>query len=152
MHTKPASPRQWQLRQPAVAASVVLATGRRSEKYAPICADSAAGKLLSWRRDFIGYSLRQCARRNLDEAVIWGMIGKLSKLAAGSLYTNISDSRVVIDFLSGIAAACGLPGDTVANLRTAITANHCAAGCLSNTPEYSATGSAWPRHGNAVKP
>ena len=52
------------------------------------------------------------------------MIGKISKLAAGHLYTNVSHSRVDIGFLAGVAASCGVPDKMVKALRAAVTANH----------------------------
>jgi cobalt-precorrin-5B (C1)-methyltransferase len=76
--------------------TIVLSTGRRSEKYAqrefPLPEESfiLAG-------DYIGYSLKNIARRGFRKAVIWGMVGKMSKLAAGNLYTNVSDSSVDIE-------------------------------------------------------
>ncbi len=101
----------------------VLTTGRRSEKFAqselslPVECFIQAG-------DFIGYSLKECARRNIIRVIIWGMTGKISKLAAGHFYTNVSDSRVDIGFLAEVATDCGIPDETVENLRTAVTANH----------------------------
>ena len=63
-------------------------------------------------------------RRGFSEAIIWGMTGKISKLAAGHLYTNISDSRIDIGYLAEIALDCGVPEQTVDPLRNAVTANH----------------------------
>jgi len=102
---------------------VVLTTGRRSEKFAqkelalPEECFIQAG-------DFIGYSLHECVKRLLDKVIVWGMTGKISKMAAGHLYTNISDSRVDIDFLVEIAAGCGIPDEKLDDLRAAVTANH----------------------------
>jgi cobalt-precorrin-5B (C1)-methyltransferase len=102
---------------------VVLTTGRRSEKFAQgklVLADECfiqAG-------DFIGYSLRECAKRRLAKVIVWGMTGKLSKLAAGHLYTNVSHSRVDIGFLAEVAASCGVPDKIIKALRAAVTANH----------------------------
>jgi cobalt-precorrin-5B (C1)-methyltransferase len=102
---------------------VVLTTGRRSEKFAqrelalPEECFVQAG-------DFIGYSLEQCARRSFEKVIVWGMMGKLSKLAAGHMYTNVSDSKVDISLLTKIALDCGVPEETVKSLRAAVTANH----------------------------
>jgi cobalt-precorrin-5B (C1)-methyltransferase len=74
--------------------------------------------------DFIGYSVKECAKRRLDKVIIWGMMGKISKLAAGHLYTNVSHSKVNIAFLAGVAASCGMPDEMVKVLRGAVTANH----------------------------
>jgi cobalt-precorrin-5B (C1)-methyltransferase len=102
---------------------VVLTTGRRSEKFAqrelalPEECFVQAG-------DFIGYSLEQCARRSFEKVTIWGMMGKLSKLAAGHMYTNVSDSKVDINLLAQIALDCGVPEETAQSLKAAVTANH----------------------------
>ncbi len=102
---------------------VVLTTGRRSEKFAQ-SELALAEECFIQAGDFIGYSLRECVRRHLAKVTVWGMTGKISKLAAGHLYTNVSDSRVDIGFLAGVAAGCGVPQKTVDTLRGAVTANH----------------------------
>jgi cobalt-precorrin-5B (C1)-methyltransferase len=102
---------------------VVLTTGRRSEKFAQNEL-ALAEECFVQAGDFIGYALEQCARRSFQKITLWGMTGKLSKLAAGHLYTNVSHSRVDIDFLVGVAMDCGVPDKIVKTLRTAVTANH----------------------------
>ena len=102
---------------------VVLTTGRRSEKFAQ-GELALAEECFVQAGDFIGYSLKECARRSFQKVTVWGMMGKLSKLAAGHMYTNVSDSRVDIGFLAGVAAGCGVPDKIVKALRTAVTANH----------------------------
>jgi cobalt-precorrin-5B (C1)-methyltransferase len=102
---------------------VVLTTGRRSEKYAQNELGLAVECYIQ-AGDFIGYSLNECVKRRIDKVTIWGMTGKISKMAAGHLYTNISDSRVDIGFLAEVALACCVPVETVEGLKTAVTANH----------------------------
>ncbi len=102
---------------------VVLTTGRRSERFAqkelalPEECFIQAG-------DFIGYSLEECANKGVAKTTVWGMVGKISKLAAGHMYTNVSDSAVSIDFMAGLAAECGMPDEEIKALRQAVTANH----------------------------
>jgi cobalt-precorrin-5B (C1)-methyltransferase len=102
---------------------VVLTTGRRSEKFAQKEL-SLPGECFLQAGDFIGYSLEECARRHLAKAIVWGMIGKISKLATGHLYTNVSDSRVDIGFLARVAAGCGVPDEVLRILPEAVTASH----------------------------
>ncbi len=102
---------------------VVLTTGRRSEKFAQREL-ALAEECFVQAGDFIGYALEQCARRSFQKVTIWGMTGKLSKLAAGHLYTNVSDSKVDVGFLAGMAMDCGVPDKIVKALRAAVTANH----------------------------
>ncbi len=101
---------------------VVLTTGRRSEKFAQgemaldaVCFVQAG--------DFIGFSLKQCARRRLARVTVWGMMGKISKLAAGHLYTNVSDSGIDTGFLAQVAAESGVPPELLEPLREAVTAS-----------------------------
>ena len=101
----------------------VLTTGRRSEKFAQKELDLAEECFIQ-AGDFIGYSLKECANKDLDKIFIWGMIGKISKLALGHMYTNISDSKVDIGFLSEVAATSGVPDKTLHDLQGSITANH----------------------------
>lgn len=102
---------------------VVLTTGRRSEKFArrefPL-----AEEAFILMGDFVGHALEECARRKVVEVIIWGMVGKLSKVANGDFYTNVSDSRIDVDFLAGIAADCGVTETTLVALRGAVTAHH----------------------------
>jgi len=102
---------------------IVLTTGRRSEKFAQNKI-ALPEECFIQMGDFIGYALERCAAKNIGSVTIWGMVGKISKIAAGHLYTNISDSQVDIGFLVGVAAACGLPQEKLDELKGAVTANH----------------------------
>jgi cobalt-precorrin-5B (C1)-methyltransferase len=102
---------------------VVLTTGRRSEKFAQ-SELALPEECFVQAGDFIGYSLEECATRNLFKVVVWGMTGKISKLAAGHLYTNVSDSTVDIGFLAEVAASCSVPDEILNDLKEAVTANH----------------------------
>jgi len=102
---------------------VVLTTGRRSERFAQ-SEMALPDECFIQAGDFIGYSLEQCFNKNIPRATIWSMTGKISKLAAGHLYTNISDSQVDIGFLVGVAADCGLSEEELKNLNGSVTANH----------------------------
>jgi cobalt-precorrin-5B (C1)-methyltransferase len=102
---------------------IVLTTGRRSEKFAQNEL-ALAEECFIQAGDFIGYALEQCARRSFPKVIVWGMMGKLSKLAAGHMYTNVSHSRVDISLLTKLAVDCGVPEKIVQSLREAVTANH----------------------------
>jgi cobalt-precorrin-5B (C1)-methyltransferase len=100
-----------------------LTTGRRSEKFAQ--------KELKLKEecfiqagDYIGFSIQECLKKHFLKAIIWGMIGKISKLAAGHLYTNISDSEVNMDILVTAARDAGAPAEIVQSMRVAVSANH----------------------------
>jgi cobalt-precorrin-5B (C1)-methyltransferase len=102
---------------------VVFTTGRRSEKYAQneLKLSQESFVLVG---DHIGYALKECVGKPLRRVVIWGMTGKISKLAAGSLYTNISESDIDIGFLMRIAEKCGIPANVLGELSKANNANH----------------------------
>lgn len=103
---------------------VVLTTGRRSEKHAQAALPDLADECFAQMGDFIGFALEEAAKRPFERVTVWAMFGKMSKLAAGAFYTNVSDSVVDIRFLAGVAARCGVPDDRLAELRQAVTANH----------------------------
>jgi cobalt-precorrin-5B (C1)-methyltransferase len=107
---------------------IVLTTGRRSEKYA-----QAELKLPEecyvQAGDHIGLALDECVKNNITRIHIWGMAGKLSKLAVGEFYTHVEKSQVDIGFLAGLAAnlpGVNLPGDEsqLNALGKAVTAHH----------------------------
>lgn len=103
--------------------TVVLSTGRRSEKHAQKeLALPEESYILAG--DYIGYSLKEIARKGFRKAIVWGMIGKISKLAAGSLYTNVSDSAVDIAIMARLAAECNIPPHVIDLLSRSVTANH----------------------------
>lgn len=103
--------------------TAVLTTGRRSEKFAQAELKVPEESYIQ-AGDFIGFSLKECARKELSRVIVWGMIGKISKLADGHMYTNVSDSQVDIGFMAEVAAECGIPKETVEALGKAVTANH----------------------------
>ncbi len=101
----------------------VLTTGRRSERFAQKELQLPEECYIQ-ASDFIGYSLKECARKGVTKVIVWGMVGKISKLADGHFYTNISDGAVNIELLVESTADCGLPNDTIQSLNGAVTANH----------------------------
>jgi len=100
---------------------VILTTGRRSEKFAQRRLKLPEECFIQMG-DFVGYALKECARKGFRKAVIWGMIGKLSKLARGVFYTHSSASEVDLNFLAEVAKGCGVRD--VGRLREAVTAHH----------------------------
>jgi cobalt-precorrin-5B (C1)-methyltransferase len=87
----------------------VLTTGRRSEKFAQRELKLPEEAFIQMG-DFVDYALRECAKRKLAKVSLWGMVGKISKLANGHFYTHISSSEVDINFLSKVALNCGVSG------------------------------------------
>ncbi len=103
--------------------TAVLTTGRRSEKFAQAELKLPEESYIQ-AGDFIGFSLKECVWKGLTRVIVWGMIGKITKLADGHMYTNVSDSQVDIGFMAGVASDCGVPKETAEALGKAVTANH----------------------------
>ena len=71
--------------------------------------------------NFIGFMLERAAERKLKRVLLFGHIGKLSKVAAGVFYTHnrIADGR--LEALAAYAAAEGLPQEAVRRILAATT-------------------------------
>ena len=103
---------------------VVLATGSRSEAYAlgawpdipPVCVVEVG--------DFTGIALRHAAGAGMRRAVFVGMIGKITKLAAGVMMTHFHRSEVDTDLLAEVARATGAPAGIVDAATETATARH----------------------------
>jgi len=99
---------------------IVLTTGRRSEKYAQreLALPDACYQQVG---DYIGFTLDAARRHDFRQVYVWGMVGKLSKLADGVFETHVRDSRIDITFMCRVAEAIGVPDGA---LRQAVTARH----------------------------
>lgn len=112
---------------------LVLTTGGKSEQYAMALYPGAAEQAFIQVGDFIGVGVRQCARRGVERAIVVGMMGKLSKMAAGRMQTHAAGSEVDMELLAGLAAELGAGDGLLAEIRRAATARRvlelcCAAG------------------------
>ncbi|MDI3328118.1 MAG: cobalt-precorrin-5B (C(1))-methyltransferase, partial [Alicyclobacillaceae bacterium] len=101
---------------------LVLTTGGRSEKVAMRELPDLPEEAFIEMGDFLGYSLKQCARRRVAKVTLCGMIGKFSKAAAGHMHLHSKGSSVDLGWLADLAADTGVPGDIVDELRGANTA------------------------------
>jgi cobalt-precorrin-5B (C1)-methyltransferase len=103
---------------------VVLTTGGKSESYAMQMMPDAPEEEFIQMGDFVGIAVRHCARRGLRQAVIVGMIGKLSKMADGKMQTHAAGSEVNMELLATLAAEIGASAATCEQIRSANTARH----------------------------
>jgi cobalt-precorrin-5B (C1)-methyltransferase len=103
---------------------LVLTTGGKSEQYARQLHPRLTDQAFIQVGDFIGVGIKQCARRGVARAIVVGMIGKLSKMAAGKLQTHVAGSEVDLDFLANLAGDAGGNDALAAEIRTANTARH----------------------------
>ncbi len=104
--------------------AVVLSTGGRTERAARRLLPDLPETCFVEVGDFTGAALRRAVERGVGDVVFVGMVGKLTKLAAGVLMTHWTKSRVDPDVLAGLAAHAGVDAATVERVREANTARH----------------------------
>ncbi|MGH4015757.1 MAG: cobalt-precorrin-5B (C(1))-methyltransferase [Pseudonocardiaceae bacterium] len=102
--------------------TLVLATGGRTERGAMRLLPHLPPVAFVEVGDFTGAALRRAVEHGLTEVVFVGMIGKLTKLAAGLLMTHYTRSKVDTGLLAEITAGHGGSPDDVAEIRSAPTA------------------------------
>jgi cobalt-precorrin-5B (C1)-methyltransferase len=110
---------------------LVLTTGGRSETYAMKLYPHLPEAAFIQMGDFVGVAIKHCARREIDRAVIVGMIGKLSKMANGKMQTHAAGSEVNMDLLADLVAELGADEDFQAQIRASNTARHVLELCKS---------------------
>ena len=103
--------------------TVVLTTGGRSEEFAKKIVDLPEHSFVQMG-DFSGYTIQQCAKKEIKKAYVVGFIGKLAKMAAGVKQTHVKGSKVDTNFLSELAKNCGAGENTIEQIRKANTARH----------------------------
>jgi cobalt-precorrin-5B (C1)-methyltransferase len=104
--------------------TVVLSTGGRTEKAAmALYPDLAAGCFVEVG-DFTGAALRRAVDGGLTRVNFVGMVGKLTKLAAGVLMTHYTRSAVDRELLATVTAEVGGASELVAQVGAANTARH----------------------------
>jgi len=104
--------------------ALVLTTGGKSEQYARALHPGLADQAFVQVGDFIGVGVKHGARRGVTRLIVVGMIGKLSKMAAGKLQTHVAGSEVDVGFLSELAIARGADAELATAIRAANTARH----------------------------
>jgi cobalamin biosynthesis protein CbiD len=72
--------------------------------------------------NFVGFMLEECVRCGFKQVVLWGHVGKLAKVAAGSFqtYNRIADGRA--EAVAALAAVRGAGADLVGAILDAPTA------------------------------
>jgi cobalt-precorrin-5B (C1)-methyltransferase len=103
--------------------TVVLTTGGRSEDFAKKIVDLPEHCFVQMG-DFSGYTIQQCARKEIKKAYVVGFIGKLAKMAAGVKQTHVKGSKVDMNFLAEIAKKCNADQITIESIKKANTARH----------------------------
>jgi cobalt-precorrin-5B (C1)-methyltransferase len=103
---------------------VVLATGSRSEAYAMSTWPDIPAVCVVEVGDFTGIALRRAAGAGMRRATFVGMVGKITKLAAGVMMTHFHRSEVDTDLLAEVARATDAPARIVAAATETATARH----------------------------
>jgi cobalt-precorrin-5B (C1)-methyltransferase len=106
------------------ARTLVVTTGGKSEAYAMKLHADLPEEAFIQMGDFVGATLKHCARRRLQRVIIVGMIGKLSKMAGGKMQTHAAGSEVSMELLASLAAELGGRPETLDEIRRANTARH----------------------------
>ncbi|MGH3716771.1 MAG: cobalt-precorrin-5B (C(1))-methyltransferase [Micromonosporaceae bacterium] len=104
--------------------TLVLCTGGRTEKGAMALLPGLPDVCFVEVGDFTGAALRTAVERGLTEVVFVGMVGKLSKLAAGVLMTHYTRSAVDRGLLARLTARAGGDPALVSEVDGANTARH----------------------------
>lgn len=101
---------------------VVLTSGRQSERYAQASLSFPETAYIQMG-DQLSFTLAECSRIGFDRVHMWGMMGKLSKIAVGHLNTHYTKSSIELDFLLDLARKTGATEEDLEDLRTAGTAH-----------------------------
>jgi cobalt-precorrin-5B (C1)-methyltransferase len=104
--------------------TIVLCTGGRTEKGAMALLPDLPEVCFIEVGDFTGAALRMAVERGIARVVFVGMVGKLTKLAAGVLMTHYTRSAVDTGLLGRLTAACGGSAALVVEVEAANTARH----------------------------
>ncbi len=105
-------------------ATLVLATGGRTEKAAMQLLPDLPTVSFVEVGDFTGAALREAVDRGLTRVVFVGMAGKLTKLAGGILMTHYTRSQVDPGLLGRLTLDAGGSAELAAEVTKANTARH----------------------------
>ncbi|MCV0410617.1 cobalt-precorrin-5B (C(1))-methyltransferase [Nitrosopumilus sp.] len=103
--------------------TVVLTTGGRSEDFAKKIVNLPDHCFVQMG-DFSGYTIQQCAKKNIKKAYVVGFIGKLAKMAAGVKQTHVKGSKVDMMFLAKLAEKANANENVIESIKKANTARH----------------------------
>ena len=105
--------------------TVALTTGGRSEEFVKLFFNNTLPEhSLIQMGDFVGYAIKQCQTKKVNNVVIAGFIGKLTKIAMGIKQTHVKGSHVDMEFMANLARDCACSADIVSKIMKANTARH----------------------------
>lgn len=101
---------------------VAMTTGGKTERFAMKLFPHLPEVAFIEMGDFLGYALKECVRARISKAILVAMIGKLSKMAMGTMQTHAAGSSVDLDFLAEVAGRCGASEAAQAEIRASTMA------------------------------
>lgn len=104
--------------------TLVLVTGGRTEKGAMALLPDLPEVCFVEVGDFTGAAIRRARENSLQHVVFVGMVGKLTKLAAGVLMTHYTRSKVDPGLLAEVTRAAGGSSEVADQVAAANTARH----------------------------
>jgi cobalt-precorrin-5B (C1)-methyltransferase len=104
--------------------TLVLCTGGRTEKGAMALLAGLPEVCFVEVGDFTGAALRRAVEHGIGRVIFVGMVGKLTKLAAGVLMTHYTRSKVSTEQLADITHRAGGSPDLTERVADANTARH----------------------------
>jgi len=103
---------------------LVFTTGGKSEQYAMQMIPTLNEDCFIQVGDFIGTAIKHARRRGIARVNVFGMMGKLSKMADGVTQTHQAGSQVNMKFLASIAGDLGASESARVEILAANTARH----------------------------
>lgn len=104
--------------------TAVLTTGGQTEKFAMALMPDLPEAAFVQMGDFVNKALDHAARIAMERCILVGQPGKVSKLAAGEVYTHAGKSEVDMGMLAALAGQAGAPAGMVEALKVSNTARH----------------------------
>src|ERR671912_2684149 len=104
--------------------TLVLSTGGLTEKAAMRLLPDLEEVCFVEVGDFTGYALKGAAKNRLERVFFVGMVGKLTKLAAGVMMTHWTRSKVDNELLADVTEEAGGSAGLVEEMKDANTARH----------------------------
>lgn len=104
--------------------TVVLTTGGRTEKFVMREFPELASTCFVQMGDFLKYALNTSVDEKIQNVIIGGMVGKLTKMAQGETITHAGRNKVNTGLLAELAANIGVDETVCADIREAETARY----------------------------
>ncbi|MFK5915208.1 MAG: cobalt-precorrin-5B (C(1))-methyltransferase [Woeseiaceae bacterium] len=104
--------------------TVILTTGGRTEKFVMREFPELPSTCFVQMGDFLKYALDTAVKEKIQNVIIGGMVGKLTKMAQGETITHAGRNKVNTGLLAELAANIGVDETVCADIRAAETARY----------------------------